>query len=135
MTENSSPQEMTAQTQDAPETAGQMQDASETAAQIQDTPETAGQAQDTPEETGQMQGASEETGQAQDTFEVKKQQIGTLKKKLRHEDRRDISEMTEEEIQAPIREFKNKSLPTLVAVLGCIAAVAYLLWMFGVFGH
>ena len=84
MTENSSPQEMTAKTQDAPETAGQMQDASETAAQIQDTPETAGQAQDTPEETGQMQGASEETGQAQDTLEEKKQQIGTLKKKLRH---------------------------------------------------
>lgn len=47
---------------------------------------------------------------------------------------KDMSDMTEEEIQAPIKKFKTKFLPIVVAVLGCIAAVVYMMWVFGVFG-
>jgi len=66
--------------------------------------------------------------------EEKVQNSGRRRKSGRGE-RKDFSEMTEEEIQAPIREFKSRTLPAIVAVLGCLAAVAYMLWMFGVFGH
>lgn len=67
--------------------------------------------------------------------EVKAEQRTGIRRKSGRAERKDISEMTEEEIQAPIREFKSRTLPAIVAVLGCLAAVAYMLWMFGVFGH
>ena len=77
-------------------------------------------------------GAAEEN--SSDSLSEKREQITALRKKMRGK-HKDISEMSEEEIQAPIKEFKNKSLPAMIAVLGCIAAVIYMLWIFGVFGH
>ena len=57
-----------------------------------------------------------------------------MKEKEKKEKAKDISEMTEEEIQAPIRKFKTKTLPMMVAVTGMIAAVFYMLWVFHIIG-
>ncbi|MBQ0058822.1 MAG: hypothetical protein KBS83_02505 [Lachnospiraceae bacterium] len=51
----------------------------------------------------------------------------------KYQNRVAFQELLEEEQVKKANEFKNKLVPVVISVLGCILAIVYLLWMFGFF--